>query len=504
MTQGRATGVLAYWQALLRRRETWLFAMLLISYGYFFPRWAMWGANTKLNLAMAIVDRGTLSIEEYYQGAGYTKDYALYKGVHYSDKAPGTSFLSVPFYAAFKSIAGMPPLDKIMNRLGDNPALQATLREGGSGLRQDKVYFAMAMAFVTFFVAALPSAILGVVIYRFLEHLDPRPHPRILITLVYGLGTLAFAASQTLDRQIVAVLTFSAFYVLFLIGRGQLGWKWLLLAGFLMGWSAITDYPTALILGGLFCYALFVVKDKTHLLALVIGGAPPALLAMAYNYACFDTPLPVGYLYSEAYMDLHSQGFISITHPHLDALWGLTFSAFRGLFYRSPFLLLALPGFWLMWRDRSWRGEAATCLWAVVSFFAFNSSSVMWWGGDRVGPTYLLPMLPYMTPPIACFLRRYFDTWWHRLSTGTLALWSWALTWIETLGGQRFASRSCQNPIWEWAWPEMTRGNIARNWGMLLKLRGWASLLPLSLLIAPCVWAMLRPRHAPDAEGRRA
>ena len=498
MTRGKATGIRALWRNLLERRETWLFAILLISYGYFFPRWAMWGANTKLNLAMAIIDRGTLSIEEYYQGVGYTKDYALYKGTHYSDKAPGTSFLSVPFYAAFKLIARTSPVDRMLNRLSDNPALRATLQEGGSGLRKDKLYFAMAMAFVTFFVASLPSAILGVVMYRFLGHIDPRPQPRILIVLTYGLATMVFAASQTLDRQIVAALTFTAFYMLFLIGRGRLSWKWLWLVGLFMGWSAITDYPTALILGGLFVYALFVVKEKVRLLALIGGGIPPALLAMIYNYACFDTPLPVGYLYSEAYMDLHSQGLISITHPHLSALWGLTFSAFRGLFYRSPFLLLALPGLWLMWRDRSLRGEWAVCLWAVVAFFTFNSSSVMWWGGDRVGPTYLLPMIPYMTPPIACFLRRYFDRRWHRLLIGALALWSWAFTWIETLGGQRFASRTYRNPIWDWAWPALVGGNIARNWGMLLKLRGWASLLPLLLLIAPCFYVMLRPRRAAE------
>ena len=138
------------WRAWLDKRELWLFLILLVSCAYFFPRWAMWGANTKLDLMMAIVDQGTLSIDGYYQNTG---DYALYEGVHYSDKAPGTSFLGVPFYALFKLAAGTSLADSVMTRLSNNAAMADTLREGGTGLVKDKVYFAMAMAFVTFFVA---------------------------------------------------------------------------------------------------------------------------------------------------------------------------------------------------------------------------------------------------------------------------------------------------------------------------------------------------------------
>ncbi len=316
----------------LSQREVWLFVLLLVSFTYFFPRWAMWGPNTKLDLMMAIVDQGTLSIDDYYQNTG---DYALYKGVHYSDKAPGTSFLGVPFYAIFKMVARTSLLDNVITRLSTNAAMIDTLREGGTGLLKDKVYLAMAMTFVTFFVASLPSALLGVVMYRFLGHWTLNPFPRVLIVAVYGLATVAFPASQTLDRQLVAALNFSAFYLLFRIKRSELNWRWLWLIGLFMGWAAITDYPTGLILVGLFVYAFFAVRQKKHLLALIGGGILPVLLAMLYNYACFETFLPVGYFYSELCTDLHYTGFLSLTYPKLHALWGLTFSPFRGLFYRS-------------------------------------------------------------------------------------------------------------------------------------------------------------------------
>jgi hypothetical protein len=479
----------AGWRTWLSKREIWLFILLLASYAYFFPRWAHWGYNSKLDLTMAIVDQGTFSIDDYYQNTG---DYALYQGTHYSDKAPGTSFLGVPFYAAFRLIAQTPVIDQIMTRLSNNQAMANTLREGGTGLLKEKVYFAMAMSFVTFFVVSVPSALLGVILYRLLGRLTSNSVHHVLVVVAYGLATIAFPNSFGFSgRQTVATLTFSSFYLLFRLKRGESSPRWLWLIGLLMGWSAITEYPAGLILVGLFVYAFFAVRQKRHLLALIGGGILPGLLAMYYNYTCFDTLMPVGYFYSELYTDLHYTGFLSLTYPKPDAIWGLTFSPFRGLFYLSPFLLLAVPGFWAMARQRGHRAEWWLCLWAVVSFFFFNSSSAMWWAGFSVGPTYLLPMLPYLTVPIIYFLRDHIHRWWHWALAGLLALWSFLFIWIETIGGQSPPDLT-PNPLWTISLPAVLRGDIARNWGMLLHLRGLASLLPLLLLASVVVYFLTR------------
>lgn len=476
------------WRFGLHQRELWLFLILLIAFTYFFPRWALWGPNTKLDLIMAIVDQGTLSIDDYYQNTG---DYALYEGVHYSDKAPGTSFLGIPFYAVFKAVARTPIVDQFITRLSHSPAMTETLREEGTGLLKEKIYFATAMTWVTFWISAFPSALLGVIIYRFSSHLTQKTAPRIITVLAYGLATVVFPASQTLDRQLVAVLTFSTFYLIFRIKQEKTDWRWLWLAGLLMGWTAITDYPSALILAGLFVYAFFSLKDKRRILALIGGAIPPGLLAMGYNYACFDSLLPVGYFYSELYTDLHYTGFLSLTYPKAEALWGLTFSPFRGLFYRSPFMLLALPGFWLMARERRFRPEWAVCLWSVIIFFLFNSSSAMWWGGNRAGPTYLLPMIPYMTLPIVYLLRDHLAQGWQKALVALMGVWSWLFVWVETIGGQTFPDLR-PNPIWTYSVPAVLRGDIARNWGMVLKLRGPMSLIPLLVAVTPLLLLLFR------------
>ncbi len=474
---------------IIRSPEVLIFLLLLVCFAYFFPRWADWGQNSKMDLTMAIVDQGTFVIDDYYHNTG---DYALYKGRHYSDKAPGTSFLGVPFYALFK--AALPPtwLDRLTNRLASNPALTATLLEGGTGLLRDKVYFAMALTFVTFFTVSIPSAALGVLIYRFLQRFIGQKRVSLIVILAYGLATVAYPFSSILNgRQIVAALTVTAFYLLYRYRRREMGPNVLWSVGFLMGWSAITDYPTVLILAGLFFYALFTAPNQHDLWRLVLGALPPVALAAGYNYSCFETPLPVGYFYSELYKDLHYTGFLSLTHPTLTALYGLTFSPFRGLFYLSPFLLLAVPGFWLMGRDRKHRAEFWVCLWSALSFLWFNSSSAMWWGGFSVGPAYLVPMVPYLTFPIAYALNHWLRHRWGQGLFGLLAVWSWLVTWAETIAGQAFPDMT-PNPLIERSLPLLAAGNIARNWGMFLGLRSWASLIPLAVMAAALLVMLFR------------
>ncbi|MGQ9667422.1 MAG: hypothetical protein ACUVWB_08915, partial [Anaerolineae bacterium] len=82
-----------------RSRERWCQALLglllLFSYSYFPPRRVDWNQNGRMDLVLAVVDQGRLAIDDY---VGNTGDYAHFGGHYYCDKAPGVSFLSVPFY----------------------------------------------------------------------------------------------------------------------------------------------------------------------------------------------------------------------------------------------------------------------------------------------------------------------------------------------------------------------------------------------------------------------
>jgi hypothetical protein len=485
-----------------RRVEILIFVTLVICYVYFFPRWADPNQNSRLDMVIAVVDDGTFQIDDYVEN---TVDYAKVGEHYYSDKAPGTAFLGIPVYAALKGFLDLPVMEKVMDRLADNKALEATLWEGGTGLLEHKVRFAIAQIALTFVASALPTALIGVLMFSLLRRFTPLPCPRTLVVLGYALFTPAFAyAGAFYGHQLCAACLFGAFY-LASSGVKSLSTRSLLGIGLLLGYSVITEYPSVLIVAVLFLYSFYRLTDKRRIGWVIVTGGLIAAGWMAYNTAIFGSPLELGYGYSELWVEQHHTGFMSLTLPHWEAIWGITFSAFRGLFVLSPLLLLAAPGFVLWWRSSEHRPEFWVALTSVVFMFLFNSSSIMWWGGFAVGPRYLLPMLPFMALPIVFILREWGG---HRLLKGLLAVfyaWSVIATWGLTLSGQAFPRDTLRNPLVEYAWPNWQTGNIARNLGMFLGLPGIASLLPLlagvtASLVA--LWLFSGRDLSPRAESR--
>ncbi len=466
------------------RRETFvqglLFAILLAAYAYIFPRWADWSQNSRLNLTLAIVDDGSLRIDRFGDNTG---DYALFEGHRYSDKAPGPSFLAVPVYAAARPILQSAVVQGIFQRLANSSALGPTLAAEGTGLLTEKIYYFVVLYLCTLAISAVPAALLGVMFYRFLRRLGVSVAWSAVIVLIYGLATSAFPYSGAFfSHQLTASLLFGAFLLAFEIKNGWRSPRWSLVVGLMLAWSVISEYPTALIAGAVFLYAVWALADKRWVAALTLAGLPPGLLLMAYDWAIFRTPWPVGYEYSALYQDVHSQGLISLTYPHFDALWGITFGAMRGLFYVSPVLLLAAAGFWLWWRQRQYRAEWLVCLWATLSFILYNGSSVMWQGGFSIGPRYLVPMLPFLSMGLQAYARQWGARRWARGLILGLGLWSLFVVWALTLGGQNYPDWSLV-PLFEYTLPRLIANDIARNLGMVLNLRGWASLLPLLALL---------------------
>jgi hypothetical protein len=462
-----------------------LFLVLLACYAYFPPRWAEWNQNSRFDLVMAIVDDQSVQIDRYVANTG---DYAYVDGHYYSDKAPGTALLGVPVYAAFRALAPSALLARLSNAAGDGSALGATLRPDGTGLAGDKLYFFVALTVTTFVTVALPSAALGVLVFLVAGQLGLSRRPALVAAALFGLATSAFPyANLFVGHQLSAALLFAAFALLLARRRGSLDRRCLPVVGFLIAYAAITEYPTALIGGLLGLYALATVDRRPAALAgdlaWLAAGALPALGALAvHDYAAFGTLLPVGYLHSALWTDVHQQGFVSLTGPRLDALWGVTFGLHRGLFFLSPFLLLALPGYAALWRAPERRPELAVLALAPASFLLFNGSSAMWSGGFGVGPRYMVPCLPFLAVAAGFGLARVWTRPALRPIVVLAAAWSLVAVWAETIAGQSFPDYT-PNPLLDLSLPRLASGDMARNLGMFVGLTGWASLLPLLALV---------------------
>ncbi|MEZ4640043.1 MAG: hypothetical protein R2856_34645 [Caldilineaceae bacterium] len=76
-----------------------LVLILLACTGYVFPRWADPNQNSRLNMVVAVVDDGSLRIDEYVSN---TVDYAKVGDHYYSDKAPGEPSWAFPCTRAWR------------------------------------------------------------------------------------------------------------------------------------------------------------------------------------------------------------------------------------------------------------------------------------------------------------------------------------------------------------------------------------------------------------------
>ncbi len=504
------------------RRTALIFILLLVCYAYVLPRWADWNQNSRLNLVVALVDDGTVQIDRYVANTG---DYALYNGHAYTDKPPGLSFLALPVYLALSPLLDLPPVQARLEALGGSAAFAETLREEGTGLGAAKIRFALTQYALTLVVVATASAALGTLFFLSLLRLGSTPVPAALGALAFGLGTSAAPyAGNFYGHQVVAALLFAAFFVAWpqipgsafytnvvrspapaqgaglgvRVQTGRPNYPAALLCGLLLGWAVISEYPAVLPGAVIGLYALFR-RGWRWLGPLVVGAVLPLILLVGYDLVAFGTPLPIGYAHSALWQDQHTTGFMSITYPRIAALWGLTFGAFRGLFFRAPWLLLAVPGLIAWWRSGQWRAEWWTILLASLTLLLFYGSSAMWWGGFAAGPRYIVPLIPFLALPAAWFVARSWAQPTLRITALALIALSVVLVWVEATAGQLFPTDAIRSTWTGYVLPAWAAGDIARNLGMALGLSGPFSLLPLAVLIAIGTMLILLPERTRQA-----
>jgi hypothetical protein len=472
-----------------KQRASLIVAVLMFSYVYVLPRWADWNQNSRLNLVRALSEQGIVSIDRY---ASNTGDYAVYAGRSYSDKAPGPAFLALPAALAARPLLDQPIVEHQLRGLASSGAFASTLNPTGSGFQIDKVRAFVVLLAAALWTAAIPSALGAVALWSLLRRLGTGEGPALFVTLAYGLATtLATYAGNFYSHALVASLLVAAWAVAAYPSAAARG----LLIGLLLGWAVISEYPAALpaLLIGL--AAAWAWRKLSALAWVALGGLAPVLLMALYDWIAFGTPVPIGYEHSALWQQQHQTGFVSLTYPHLDALAGLNFGLYRGLFVRSPWLLLALPGYVLWWRSDRARSDWWVAVLAPLSVLLVYSSSVMWWGGFAAGPRYVVAAIPFLAVASAPAVER---LWTCMATRGLLAILvgaSMALTWAEAVARQGFPPDTIANPWIAYTIPAWRDGDIARNLGTALGLHGALSLLPLIVLLAGALaYSLSHPR----------
>jgi hypothetical protein len=468
-----------------RRHELLVLLLLLLCYGWFIPRAGRsdWNATARADLVFAVADHGVLWIDDYHRNTG---DKAYFEGHYYAVGSIGPSLLALPAYLALEPLLDLPP---VARRLGRGEASHPPALAPGDH-RDATPRERLAMLVMTLFAVGLPSAVLGVIVYRFACRVVSRERDALIVALTYGLATVAFPYSKALfQHQVSAFGAFVGFWLLWRVARERAAAWWLWVVGALFALATVSEYPVAPFLLLLLIWAWREMPRPWDLHRVVWGALPLGLLFAAYNWMIFHTPFPAGYRYHVEYHDVHGQGFMGFTGPTWSALWGITLSPYRGLFFLSPVLLLCLPGLVFLWRDPRLRSIAVLVAALLAGFLLYVASYLYWSGGDAIGPRFLVPLVPFLMLPVA-------RTWseWSAYRTGRVVLWGLLLlsalnVWAQSIAGQHyppyeFRGTVVANPTTQWALPLLREGDVADNFGYRLGLSGLATLLPLAAAAA--------------------
>ena len=470
-----------------RRPAAVLFLVTLVTYAYFYQAGG-WNQNSRFDLVRSLVERRTAVIDDYHENTG---DKALRDEHYYCDKAPGASWLAVPAYALVHALASDPESENVLS-VGSYAA--------------------------TVSAVALPSALSVAVLALLLGSMGVSLSASAAVAAAYGLGTLAFPYSTLFyGHQLAAALTLIGFALLVTgrrSGRAPSPRR-LFASGLALGWAVAVEYPAALAAVPIAIHAATWVRPWRRLGWLALGGGLLALALMGYHAAAFGGPFTLPYEFST--QPHRSSGFfMGLGVPSGEALAGILFTSYRGLFYSAPWLVLALPGALVWWR-RGFRGEVATCSVIALLFVWMNSSLIDWEGGWTIGARYLIGALPFMAVLVAGIAA---GPSWPRVLVRTVC-WLGAASALYAvfmmLAGTAVKPElpmEVHSPFGEIILPALRAGELALNtqsidsydwrgqrahaWnlGQLVGLRGSWSLAPLLLVWGLGAWWLSRAARA--------
>jgi len=455
------------------KRALLVFVLLAFMYGYYYQDPEANG-NSRIGLIFAIVQEGRLTIDSYYNTEGTrTIDIAFLNGHYYSDKAIGTSIIGALFYA---------PMYMFMKLTGH-------------GLDLLHIKYLLTIA-----VVGLPSAFAGSLVYVLCETISGSRLRAYLATLAVALGTMCLPFSAIFfGHQLAAALLFCSFFLIFQLKlKPDLRQKrgYLFLIGFLLGTAFLTEYTTPVIILPLSLYYLYILRERwsfrwirSTIMPFVMGASIPAVILMIYNTLCFGNPFTIGYEHlANQFQSSMSQGFLGISLPRPEVLFYLTFHPAHGLFWQSPVLLMAMVGFYFLWRDKRYRLEAIIVMIAFFSYLLINSGYYMWWGGASFGPRHLIPMLLFLSIPLVLIPRRLIPL------VIILTVISIGQMFIPLAGrtlvpdNYFFENEHLKffgySSIYSYSWQQLLNGYFAYNLGeKLLGLKKWMTFLPNVLAI---------------------
>jgi len=332
-----------------------LFVLAAVTFGYF-TGGAGWNQDAHFDLTRAIVERHTLYIDGYDVNTG---DVSKGTGGHtFINKPPGASILAAAPYAVIF-------------------AIERGLRAPVDSLTRTNRWITTALSI------GLCGAFIGPVLYLYgRKRIGATSMTALCVSAIVLFGTIVFPYSTMLFAHIPAAL--------FLLLAVTLLESHPLAAGIAAGIACSCFYVCALAAAILAITAFYYRRRDAALF--LIGMLPIVMLMGIYQWLCFGSPFRTAV---EASTPFTQRGLLFgvIQMPSIGALYGITLSPYRGLFFVSPILLLAFVS---MKRNREFWSVIAIVTIFILTIASFNG----WNGGFAFGPRYLVPIIPLLGIPM--------------------------------------------------------------------------------------------------------
>jgi hypothetical protein len=331
-----------------------LFLLAAVTFGYF-TGGAGWNQDAHFDLTRAIVERQTLYIDGYDVNTG---DVSKGTGGHiFINKPPGASILAVAPYALIY-------------------AIECGLHAPVDSMTRTNRWISTALS------VGLCGALIGPILYLYgRRKMAATRTAALCISAIVLFGTIVFPYSTMLFAHVPSAL-------FLLLAFTQVETR-PVAAGIAAGIAVSCFYVCALAAAILLLLA-FSYQRRTAI-RFLLGALPLGFLMAIYQWLCFGSPFRTAV---EASTPFTHGGYLFgvITIPSTDALYGITISPYRGLFFVSPILLLAFVGFVSMKRSAQYWSLLAIVTTFILVIASFNG----WHGGFAFGPRYLVPIVPLL------------------------------------------------------------------------------------------------------------
>jgi hypothetical protein len=430
---------------------------------------------SRLDLLHALA-AGRIDVDAY---SGNTPDRASYAMHSYSDKAPGTVALALPAFTA----------------------AAASLRATGVDLDSPHGWLISSWAACVGSIVAVAAIGASLLFAWLTTHVESRGALIATLAVFLGAAPLPYATMMSSHSLVAGLIAVSVWAMANERTRNEVEertitgstrqWfvqnRWDLLAGFTCGWALASEFTAGIIIVGLVVWLAF--EGWRRIIPFCSAALPPLLLIPLYSWLCFRNPFLLPYSLNESFPEMR-RGVYAIMWPDAQTAYNLLFSPTRGLFFWSPFLLMAGIGYWrLIQIDRRlfWLTYAVP----LVQIIVISGRTWDWTAGPSLGPRYLAPILPLLALPCALGMQRF-----PRIGIA-LAGYSILITTVATL------TNACPpghvyNPLLELHLPALLKGELAPNLGTAVGLPAWGSVaLFYAILIGGIAWLW---RRAPTAE----